>query len=296
MSEVTLIEDKPPFDVDTFRFSASSLKTARQCGTKFKFEKVDRIKPPLEVGHARWLGKVVHASIYQSVGKLDVDAGFKEWELVRQDPLEHAALALFEALWVGGTDERTKKIYELEVGSSVPLGRFMKKAKVASLNTDDQVALADAWKVEARQMVKNGVKILKDYKIVQLERGVEFKYLDKDFSGFLDVVAEDEEGKVVYLDFKTVWDKPTPAKLLDDPQFVLYSHALKETLGLDYYPTGYFVHLRSGAAVPYVYSEVSSDKMKKSISGTFSDLKDGVFYHRPGVLCGYCDFASICPK
>ena len=115
-------------------------------------------------------------------------------------------------------------------------------------------------------------------------------------SGFLDVIGEDENGRVVYLDFKTVCDKPTPGKLQEDPQFVLYSHALKETLELDYYPAGYFVHLRSGFLVPYEYEEVKAKKLEKSIDDTFSNLKDNVFHHRPSALCGYCDFASICPK
>lgn len=285
-------------DTSKFRFSASSVKTFRQCGTKFKFEKVDKLKGDVEVGHARWLGKVVHASVYQSVGRLDPDSGFKSWELVSQEPFEHAALTLFESLWVGGVDDRTKKIYELEVGSDRPVGRFMKKSKVSALNTDDQVALEAAWKLEARQMVKNGVAALtqKAKKIVQLERGVEFTFLGKNFAGYLDIIGEDENGRVIFLDLKTVWDKPSPAKLQDDPQFVLYSHALKQTLDLDYYPDGYFIHMKSGASIPFVMTSEVLAKMEKNIATSFSDMEDNVFHHRPSILCNYCDFQSICPQ
>lgn len=284
-------------DTKDFRFSASSVKSWIQCGTKFKFEKVDKIKPTIEVGHARWLGKLVHASIYQSVGKLDPESGFKSWEIIRDEPNELASLQLFQDLWVGGVDERTKSIYELEVGSSIPTGRFMKKRKVSALNNDDQTELASAWKEVAREMVKNGVSSLRELKLLELEKSVAFKFLERDFAGFLDVIAiEKDTGKIVFADFKTVWDKPVPAKLQDDPQFVLYSFALKDALGLDYYPDGFFVHLRSGTMVRFTMSDGVLAKMEKKIASVFSNLEDDIYFHNPGVLCGYCDFQNICPQ
>lgn len=284
-------------DTNNFRFSVSSVKTFRQCGTKFKFEKIDKEQPREEVGHARWLGKIVHASIYQSIAKLNIEEGFKSWEIVPGKPNEHAALTLFEALWVGGIDERTKEIYKLEVGSDIPTGRFRKKPKLAALNTDDQKLLEAAWKMEARKMVKEGVKSLSSLrKILEIEKKIEFVFLGKNFLGYLDIVGEDEDGKVVFLDFKTVWDKPTPYKLQDDPQFVVYPDALKGSLNLDYYPTGYFVHLRSGSLVPLVMTDDIMNKMKKSLSETFSYMEDNIYHHRPGILCNYCDFQYMCPQ
>lgn len=283
-------------DTSNFRFSASSIKTFRQCGTKFKFEKIDKAKADTEVGHARWLGKVVHASIYQSIGKLNTEEGFKSWSIVSPDPNEFASLSLFQDLWEGGVDENSKAIYNLEVGSEKPTGRFFKKTKVSSLNTENQTDLEAAWKSIAREMVKNGVAALQGFDIVQLEKDVAFKFLDRSFSGFLDVVAKDEDGKIVFLDFKTVWDKPTPAKLQEDPQFVLYSHALKDVLGLDYYPDGFFVHLKSGSLVRFSMDERVLASMERMISESFDNMENNIFYHRPGILCNYCDFQSICPQ
>lgn len=286
-----------------FKFSASSLKTFLQCGQKFKYEKVDRLKPEMEVGHARWLGKVVHASIYAGVGEFKPDEGFKSWELdtykVTSDTIEeriHRTIATANALW--DRDESTpylKSLYENEVGSDQPTGRFMQKKKEPSLNVEDQGELEAAWKVQALKMAENGVRsLLRATELVKLEYDITFLFEDHKFSGFVDVLAKNKDGQYVYMDFKTVWDKPSEAKLRQDPQFILYSYALKEILGLDYYPKGYFVHLKSGKLVEFeMKPEVIPDFSKKFVRAVHMIERD-LFYKQPSVLCGYCDFAKIC--
>jgi hypothetical protein len=99
---------------DTFRFSASSYKSYIQCGRKFKFEKIEKIKvnPDDEVGHARWMGKLVHASVYQSIADFNPEGDFKSWTLREGRPDLSRALKLFRALWEQDySDPHTKVIY-----------------------------------------------------------------------------------------------------------------------------------------------------------------------------------------
>lgn len=286
---------------DTFRFSASSLKTYLQCGQKFKYEKVERLKPNQERGHSRWMGKLVHASIYSSFGKFLPEDGFKAWKLEGKKITDkeegiRRALETFESLWV--RDESTdykKSLYDAEVGGERPEGKFNRKKKEPNLNTEDQTELEENWKEEARQMVINGVKCTANLtEIVEIEREIKFSFNGKEFVGFVDVLGKNTEGEIIFLDMKTVWDRPYPKKMSEDPQFILYSVALKELLGLDYYPKGYFIHLRSGNPVEFEMTDEILESFSEKFDNAVIMIDRGMFYKKTTPLCNYCDFQDIC--
>ena len=284
-------------DTKTFRFSASSVKSLIQCGFKFKYDKIDKIKPDIETGHARWLGKVVHASIYSAVGRLRTEEGFKKWTKTSDKASLPAAAFTFETLWNEGkgADPYYEELYTLEVNSTKPTGRFRSKKADKLLSSTDQKVLEEGWHDMARSMVVNGVKVISDMKILELEHAVSFEFLDHEFSGYLDLLIEDEDGRIAYGDFKTTWAKPSAKDMAKDLQFILYSHALKQTMGLDYYPKGYYIHLRSGAKVEFEMSDQIFDDAVKKVTKAFKGLQNNAFtsdYNGP--LCSYCDFQKLC--
>lgn len=286
-------------NVDEFRFSVSSLKTYRQCGTKFKYQKIMKLKADEEVSHFRWLGRLVHNCIYQSIGEFQYGEGMKSWKQTTDVPDVESAIELFNALWdESPRNDYEAKIMELEAGEK-PVGKFFPKKKIKALNTDDQVVLEANWRKEAEKMVRNGVKVVADLlekgaRIVQIEYPLEFLFDGKKFTGFIDILYE-LDGMLKFLDFKTSWDKVTVAKLEEDAQFLLYAHSLFENLKLEYYPIGYLVHLRSATPIPL---ETTPQLLEEEIRKFKRDqdwlTKDLFFQDYNGHLCAYCDFFKKC--
>lgn len=300
---MTTAETPKPFDIDEFVFSASSIKSYLHCGRKFKFEKIDKLPAPPETSHFRWLGKLVHTSIYQSIARFNSESEeIKRWDYLGTKPNKADALAFFEKGWQGqpaedDPDTYMKSLYPFEIGDK-PVGRFFPRKDLSLLNypVSEQKQLEQGWKIYAQAMVETGLDVVsKIHKIHSLEYSLEFTIGGKKARGFIDILALDEEGKFVIYDFKTSWRKPSKADMEKDIQFILYSYAIKELFGLDYYPKAYFVHLKTGSLAELEMTDAILEKTTKKILTVFKNIQNNLFFDdMGGVLCNYCDFKSIC--
>lgn len=274
-------------DTNNFTFSASSVKDYIQCGLKFKYGRIDKATRSPAATHHKWMGDLVHNAIYASVARL---SSFKSWAVMDSPMTTEDLDALFEELWSG-----TSGLIKTEVQAREKF-RFVEKSSPLfnSISTPEDAELV--WKKIAKEMITYGVEMLKGLQIVELEKKLVFTILKKNFVGFLDVLAVDPTtGQYIFYDFKTSWDKEPESKLAEDIQFFCYALALKDILKLDYWPTGYWVHLRTGKVVPYVLTpktfSIAMAKMKK----VFSNMENGVFFPAFGSpLCKYCDFRHLC--
>lgn len=294
----TKTSNRPLFDTKTYMFSVSSMKEFEQCGVKFKFGRVEKLEKDPESTHHRWLGKVVHASIYSSIGRMNLAEGFKSWEKTKEHGYEidaTASLAFFSACWDGTDDEYLTQAIALEAGPK-PTGRFLRQKKKKSMDTDDQTTLEVEWRRESEQMLRNGLSIIaKLPEIVEIEKKINFNFQGKTFVGYVDMIAKGSDGRYIYLDFKTSWNRPSDKDVDGDLQFILYSTALKEILGVDYYPTGYYVHLRSASVVRFDLNDAILKKTNERVAKNFGRLEKGLFFLNKGSpLCSYCDFYSQC--
>lgn len=278
-----------------FVFSASSFKEYMQCGLKFKYSRIDRLEKTSVSSHHRWFGTLVHNLIYASL--VESTGDIKE-TVLRAKIDEKYPMKIFEAVWKEkDSDDAMVKTIRADLGDK-PVGRFM-TGKIVSLGSNNpditQAQLEKGWKIEAKKMVKNGIEIVKNiHEIVELERKLYWMFEKRRFLGYADVLAKDESGRYEFYDFKTAWDKPGK-RLEEDFQFFSYAHALKKFYGLDYYPVGYFVHLRSGEAIKYEVTPEIVAKMKKKAKAAFGNLEANIFFDDyGGPLCPYCDFRHIC--
>jgi CRISPR/Cas system-associated exonuclease Cas4 (RecB family) len=278
-----------------FVFSASSFKEYVQCGLKFKFHRIDKLTPTDVASHHRWFGTLVHSLIYTS---LAVPTDMKD--MVMRDEIDtEFPLTIFDAVWDEVvTDDEIIKAVQKDLGPK-PVGRFM-TGKIVSLgkNNEDTITqeeLDAGWREEAKRMIANGVaSVQKIHKIVELEKKLRWMYKKHKFLGYSDIVALDENGKYEYHDFKTTWDKPGKY-LVGDFQFFSYSYALKRLYGLDYYPAGNYIHLRSGDTVRYEVTPEIERKMDSLVTTSLGNLQSNIFFDAYGSpLCGYCDFRHIC--
>lgn len=282
-------------DTKTYKFSVSSIKEFEQCGLKFKLGRIDKVQKDPESTHHRWIGKVVHASIYASVAKMNLEEGFKSWELTGDAPDIEKSKAFFDAAWDGTEDKYLKEAIALEAGPTPSPDKFI-KGKIKALMDDNKTNRMLAWRTVAWEMVQNGVKIISKLpKILHIEKKILLQYKERTFTGYVDIIAEGSDGKVIFLDFKTSWQKPSPVDLDSDIQFIFYSYALKEMLELPYNPVGFYVHLKSTTVFPVNVDEVLLDRMDNMITKSLTRLDKGLFFHNKGsYLCPYCDFYSKC--
>ena len=286
-------------NTNEFWFSASSIKEYQQCGLKFKYGRIDKRERAETYSHHRWFGTLVHSTIYSTAATLEVTEpnakGYRD-KLYRLKPdiAEAFPTKFFEALWQEkDVDDAEIMAIREELGSK-PIGAFT-SGKIKSLADGlSQADLEKGWKAEAKKMVKNGVSVLRDIETIQeFEKKVFFKLQGRNFIGVCDVIAM-KDGRIAFYDFKTSWDKPY-AKLERDFQFFAYAIALKNKLKLDYWPKGYYVHLRSGDCLEYELTPDMYKKGLKQLDRVFSDMEADVFLpDYGGSLCQFCDFRLIC--
>lgn len=280
-----------------FVFSASSIKTYQQCGLKFKFSKIDKLPRTETATHHRWLGSLVHSIIYTSVA--NPVEGRKSLTM-RDDGIDTTTpLERFERVWDEQPEDAIDALIIGEIGEK-PVGKFATGAlKSLGQNVDspDQELLEKGWRIEARKMVENGIKVLAGlHTISDLEKKLFWNTMGRRFIGFIDVLEKTEDNKIAFYDFKTSFKRPSQAAVDDDFQFFAYSLALKDKLKLDYYPVGNFVHLRSGSVIPFDLEKNGKfPKMIGQLKSTFNNIEDNLFFADYGSpLCAYCDYRHIC--
>jgi len=281
----------------TFMFSASSFKDYLQCGLKFKFSKIEKATPTETATHHRWFGSLVHSLIYYSTADFD---GSGKNLVLRKKFRKKAALKLLDDIWNGKTPNNDAEIIVKSIGEK-PNGKFS-RGKIAALGSTneniDQDLLEDGWKEEAKKMVENGIDILEGvHEIVELEKKIFYHVKGYKFMGFVDVLAKNKDGNFEFYDFKTSWDKAYD--LDDDFQFFGYAKALSEDKGIgineDYFPKGYWVHLRKGELLEYNLNKAKFWDMISVTETAMKNMENDIFLpDYGGPLCKFCDFRHIC--
>lgn len=281
-------------NIDNFVFSASSIKDFLQCGLKFKYSKVEKKERAEDASHHRWFGTLVHEVIYSSVGDIDKEGNYS----VKSSPISQFPEELFETLWEERepTTEEEKLLQE-ELGPK-PTGRFL-PGRIKALGKDNpdvtQEELERGWKEAARNMITNGIQLSINLPIVDIEKKLNWTIRGRSFLGYSDLIAKNNRGIYSYYDFKTAWGKPSVRDMEEDFQFVAYSLALKEAYNLDYYPKGYYVHLKSGTPIEYRLLPFMHDNMMEVVQRVFDSLeKDLYLPDYGGPLCKFCDFRRVC--
>lgn len=268
-------------NLDNFIFSPSSYKEYQQCGLKFRYKRVDKIPPGDEISHHRWYGRLVHELIYAGLAER---TGKKTYKL-RETPDKEYALSLIEPIWSGKPIDKVSKLISKGLGDH-PKDFF--PGRIKDLQEGDIEA---GWKRQAYIMVGNGIDMVEGVDIQQIETKMFWKYLGHNFIGYIDLIARNAQKRVEFYDYKTAWGKPGKS-LQRDFQFYSYSLSLKQTLGLDYFPTGYWSHVKDGTLIPYEVTPEVEEMFKES--DVFARLENDVFPANHSLLCKFCDYRELC--
>lgn len=285
-------------DIKTLVLSASSLKTYKQCGKKFNLQKILKAKPTDLPYHYGWAGTITHNTIYYAFA--DFEGGV--WIPRKSVRTIEEVKEFFIDVWDGvGKLKISKELNEL---GELSLDWPVFKSGSVKRTSYDKLAYNESNKNKLRywDLVKTGYDFIESVVMksvenpktdILLEQELTFE-LDEGYNiiGYIDVMLN-IKGKWIFLDFKTT---KTPPKDLDtDIQFYLYRYGLKKKLNLDYYPTGFYIHLGTAKAIPAKNTE---EAVLNSAHTNILKLIHGIeaehFPENRDFLCEFCEFRSHC--
>lgn len=155
---------------------------------------------------------------------------------------------------------------------------------------------------ERQEYKEKGKKILQTF-FENLERDgwPEVMFIEKSFSvkigesslrGAIDRIDRLADGTVEIIDYKT----GAPKDKLDfdtKKQLMLYQIAVEEVFGLKVSSLAFY-YLENGTKLSFVAKQADIEKLQANIIEQINEIKKCQFNPKPGFLCAYCDFKSIC--
>ena len=277
--------------------SASSIKTYKQCGLKFKFQKIDKAEVTHQPYHYGWVGTIVHNSIYYAFA----DYFDTKWHVNKLKNLDDVKKFFLDA-WNGHVklDVTKALVEEGELATDKPIFKegSIKEMKYIKLTDSEE----ERWKLLAWDLIKVGYVFVQDYLLkltsdpvndIKLEQEIKFPFdMNYDVIGYIDILLN-VKGKLFFFDLKTT--KQPPQSIDEDIQFYLYRYGLKYLNNLNYYPNGYYVHLRSKEWFPA--KTVDQDILTKNhyqITSLIKGMEARDFTANRTHLCNFCDYRGYC--
>jgi putative RecB family exonuclease len=247
-------------------YSHSRLSTFEQCPLKFKFRYIDNIIPEIEKTIEAHLGSVVHDAL--------------EW------------------LYCVIPSGRIPAIDEL-------ISYYSEKWE--ECYSPDIIIVKNGMSV--KDYFNKGIQFLVDYYVrnhpfddgtLECEKEIIIE-LDKDSEhkiiGFIDrLVYNREKNQFEIHDYKTGNSLPTREKIDNDRQLALYSIAIKEIFGEDKKVVLVWHYLAHNTKIMSTRTDEELEKLKKDTLELINRIESTrEFPPRKSVLCGWCEFKSICP-
>lgn len=168
----------------------------------------------------------------------------------------------------------------------------------------------DDWydsKGEKEKYRKKGKEIMEEFfnkykdnwpQVESLEQGVNLKIGGYRIFGKIDRIDNCEDGGIQIVDYKTGRPKKQDAISLEDKeQLLIYQMAIEQAItkkvsNLQFY------YLDNNTEINFLGKKKDIEKMEEKIIDRINGIKEaaetGCFPAKPGPLCKYCDFNSIC--
>lgn len=256
------MSDQPTFDgmpVKLFSCTPSRLDTWLDCPRKYRYTYIDTPRPPRG-------GPWAHASMGAAVHNV-----LREW-------------------WTKPLDERTTQVGE------VLLTKFW---RTDGFKDDEQ---AERSFVRAKAWITNYLKTVDiNDEPRGLERTVSATTETLSISGRVDRIDE-RDGELVIVDYKTGRNAPEVDDVASSLALAIYAVGAARTMRMKCTKVELH-HLPSETVVAYDHSPESLNRHIKRAESIAREVQaealkpesESNYRPNPSVLCGYCDFARICP-
>jgi putative RecB family exonuclease len=247
-------------------FSHSRLSTFEQCKLKYKFRYIDNIIPEIEKTIESHLGSVVHSALewlYREVKRGKI-------------PSTEEVLIFYSREW------------EREYQDEIPIAKKY-------LTKEDYFNRGIKFIVDYYQghhpFSDNTIDIEKEI-FLDLDETGEYK-----IRGFIDrLVYNLETGEYEVHDYKTSGNLPSQEKIENDRQLALYSIAVRELYGKDKKVRLIWHYLFFNKRIHSERTDEQLEKLKEDTLILIKEIeKTEDFVPMKSVLCGWCEYKSICP-
>ncbi len=158
-------------------------------------------------------------------------------------------------------------------------------------------------KKEKEEYYKKGKDILKDFynkykddllEVVFIEKGFKFKVAADEvysFKGVIDRIDDLGDGYKI-VDYKT--GKPKEKLTFDEKkQLLIYQLAASDLFDKPIKKLSFY-YLDNNSEIEFLGTEKELEKVESFLGNTIEEIKKGSFIAKPGMLCKYCDFNTIC--
>ena len=193
---------------------------------------------------------------------------------------------------------RQKNLFGDETASKIPTGEELLKIY--------ETSFIDDWYPDRKtkeQYFEKGKKALKEFYEKHKDNLPEVKFLEYPFNlkikndavyaffGVIDRVDKTNEG-IRIVDYKTgrVKNKLEPE---DKEQLLIYQLAAQEVMK-EKVKELIFYYIEENKEMAFLGTDKELDKLKKKIIAIIEEIKKGSFPPKPGNICQWCDFNSIC--
>lgn len=259
------------------KFSFSQLAAFSTCPLQYKFAFV--LKIPASTDKASLIfGRVLHNTLYNfllpTLGEWRKMQGdlFAELEDVSGKPKKGGVSNLL-------TEKRLMEIYE-EFWQADGYQDKKEREDYKKKGTD---ALHKFWQSYSANTPKE---------IMFLEKRFSFKIGGDVIKGAIDRIDKLTDGSLEIVDYKTGKTK-TKLDFSAKRQLILYQLFIEEFLGVKVGALSYY-YLESGEKFTFTATEKDITKLQLEIREEIVAIKKRNFAPTPSMMCGFCDFNSIC--
>ncbi len=264
------LEEKEKYPLPE-KFSFSQLAAFSVCPLQYKFAFILKIPAPTEKGSLIF-GRVMHNTLYNFLLPILQDKQVVQSSLFEVDNKKVDVNKLI-------TEKRLLEIYK-EFWQN---DGYESKADRDKYQKKGQLALKNFWT---------------DYssnppgEILFLEKRFSFKIGDNTIKGTIDRVDKLADGTLEIVDYKTGKTKDR-FNFEDKRQLILYKLFLEEFLKVKVSQLSYY-YLESGEKKSFEATDKEIERLMLEINKEIADIKKRKFVPKPGMMCKFCDFNTIC--
>ncbi|MFH1610601.1 MAG: UvrD-helicase domain-containing protein [Patescibacteria group bacterium] len=150
------------------------------------------------------------------------------------------------------------------------------------------------YKKQGEKSLKNLYRQVKENtpKVIELEKGFNFKIKDYSIRGVIDRVDHVGDNKVEIIDYKT--GRAKTEKTVEKDQLLMYQMAAKETFNWNIDKLTFY-YLDNNMQVSFLGTDEEIDKQKEKMLERIKQIRSADFNATPNKFkCQYCDFKNMC--